>query len=204
MPLVSFDKKTVIYGAIILTVAAVVFFAVNGSLMGAPLATYSNPAFRVELDYPYDWAANPAGGAFQGIPLYFGGFDGYFGIDAIAGEASISLDDVASALVLENINKPYGSDPKINSVSVQGMEAMTVFPSDDQLSEARNEAIIIIRYPEPIIIGDASYPFFMLYADKHHLEGIVDTLRFISAEEIDGKNEIDAENQNPSQAEKLF
>lgn len=175
------DKKIIFSAAAILAVAGVVFFASKYFLWGEDkLIAYSNLPFHVALEYPDSWGVNPEGGAFQGVPLYFGGYDGYFGIDAIAGDEGVSIDDTIDVLVKGNSNFPYGSNPVVSEGTIDGTEARFVFPSEDQPEEAKEEAVVVVRYPAPITIGDASYTFFMLYGDKHHLKSISETVTFIN------------------------
>lgn len=178
------DKKklAILFTVGVLAVVAL-FFYLNASpildqRVELPTLTYSNPAFRVSLRYPAHWSSDPEFGSFQGSPLYFSGYDGYFGIDAVGAGANISIDDAVDGLAIENPKEPYGSEPSISSTTVDGLDARLILPSPDQPVEAKNEAALLVQYPEPVQIGDNAFLFFMLYGEASYIEKIGETLQF--------------------------
>ncbi len=134
--------------------------------------TYSNPAFNVTLEYPANW---------QHMPEYgerYGGADGFFEVSpAFSPELTV---DEACELQANHKLKPYGSQPQVERLQVQGQEACLIWPSDDQVKDMEGQAALIVRYPEPVqIMGDV-YGYFILWADKNHIREIGKKLRFVA------------------------
>ena len=131
-------------------------------------STYSNPSFAVSLQYPAHW--QPAD------DRNYVGEDGFFSIGAI-GNPEASVDDVA-ADEAGHVLQPYGSRPIIENLQIQGQPARLILPSAD--AGMGDQAALIVRYPEPVELGDTCQ-FFLLYADQGHIRTIAQTLRFAVA-----------------------
>ncbi len=133
--------------------------------------TYYNKTYKISLKYPAEWKLNPK---------YFNkyeGKDGFFQISASSGK-DLSIDEIVK-FETNHLLKPYGSEPKIKNLKIQGFEARLIIPSNDQLGELNNQAALIATYPKPIIINDTTYYYFVLWADKNHIEEISKTIEFI-------------------------
>lgn len=150
--------------------------AVIGSLQWSPSAqaalpwtTYSNTQYRVSFVYPANWQ--------KVTDERYEGKDGFFQISAIAG--SQNINDICRAEALHPL-KPYGTSPRIMRTTQQGQEACFIYPSADQPPEMRDQAAFIVKYPQPVMIGDNRYNYFILWADKAHIYAIARSLTFIS------------------------
>ncbi|UCC62503.1 MAG: hypothetical protein JSV36_17330 [Anaerolineae bacterium] len=136
--------------------------------------TYSNPFFAVSLEYPDSWQPVPG----YGLPEYgetkFAGDDGFFSISA---ERGPGIDAIAAAVAGHKL-RPYGSEPIIESLQIQGQEARLILPSADQHPDMNGQTELIVHYPQPVNIGRHTYPFFTLAADQGHIRAIAQTLRF--------------------------
>lgn len=175
------NKKFLAIGiaVIALGTAAVLYFEKPwDGFRDLPLASYSHPAFGVSFKYPADWIVDAEGGAYQDIPLRHEGTLGYVGIDAIALEKGLTFENLLDQLVTKNTLVPYGTRPIVKSTEIDGLEAMVILPSDDQPSQANNEAIFLARYPVERKIGDNLFGLFILYAHKDFLEDILRTMHF--------------------------
>ena len=135
--------------------------------------TYSNPYFGITLKYPANWQPVPGYGDPETGEKY-AGTDGFFMINAMDGA---SIDSVAAAEA-NHVLQPYGSQPTIESLQIQGQEARLILPSADQPAGMDGQAALIVRYPQPVEIAGHLYPFFVLYADQDHIRAIAETLRF--------------------------
>ncbi len=168
--------------AIAIAVAVFLYFSRNAAPKTENSSTqrqlYSNPYFRISLEYPAGWLPDVAGQAYKKIPLRFKGLNGYFGIDAIGAGKTVSIDDAVKTLAIDNPRKPYGQKPDIKNIFVDGNEARIIMPSADQAIEANREAVIIVKYPKAVEIGSDQFYFFMLYADSDHIFSLGDTLKF--------------------------
>ena len=85
--------------------------------------------------------------------------------------------DLAAAHEAEHKLQPYGSNPIIETLQIQGQEARLILPSDDQYPGMQNQAALIVRYPfVASLVWSPRY--FVLYADWPHIRTIAETLRF--------------------------
>jgi hypothetical protein len=141
---------------------------------------YVNPDFKVLLRYPSYWEPDITKSGFNGSYLSFKDIDGggFFGIDAVRAEGSISIEQAAQN-VAQGDGKPYGLTPMMSVATIAGMEARIIEPSADQLALHKNEVGVIIRYPKPIEVSGRTYYFVILYGDKEHIESLAGTLQFI-------------------------
>lgn len=133
---------------------------------------YTNKTYHISLKYNKAWKSNPK---------YFEkyeGKDGFFQISASTGE-NLTIDEVAQSEVT-NVLKPYGSNPKITKLNIQGQNARLIKPSKDQSQLFNNQAELIVKYPKKIKVGEDFYTYFILWADKYHIEDISKTLKFIN------------------------
>jgi len=134
--------------------------------------TFSSPAFAVSLQYPADW--QPAGyGSPETGEIRFAGINGFFHINSMDGD---SIDAVAAAEAGHRL-QPYGSQPTIENLQIQGQEARLILPSNDQPAGMQNQAALIVRYPQVLTIV-WSPRYFVLWADAPHIRTIAETLRF--------------------------
>ncbi len=86
--------------------------------------------------------------------------------------------DLATAAEAEHKLQPYGSQPTIETLQIQGQEARLILPSDDQPTGMQHQAALIIRYPQPVNVIGTPCRYFVLWADWPHIRTIAQTLRF--------------------------
>ncbi|MFY9172537.1 MAG: M56 family metallopeptidase, partial [Petrimonas mucosa] len=149
-------------------------------------AVYVSEDYKISLKYPSAWKLN------SDYTERYEGKEGFFQVAAIDGK-NMSIDEVAKNDAFHKL-KPYGSEPKIINRIIDGQEARLILPSADQPEEMHNQAGLIVKYPEAIKIGGSEYHYFMLYADKAHIEQIGNTLTFL-------KKQIGAEKRSDTSTE---
>lgn len=130
--------------------------------------TYSNPVFAVSLEYPADWQPESGYGSPETGEVRFGGVNGFFHISAMDTD---SIDMAASSEAYHKL-QPYGTQPTIESLQVQGQEARLISPSNNYHSA------LIVRYPKPVNVSGTPCRFFILWADQSHIRTIAQTIRF--------------------------
>jgi hypothetical protein len=136
--------------------------------------TYSSLLFAISLEYPADWQPVPGYGSPESGPTKFAGVNGFVTVVGAMGGGGASIDAIA-VQEAGHVLRPYGSQPTIESLQVQGQEARLILPSADI---SVNQAALIVRYPQPVNVGGHTYEFFMLAADAGHIRTIAQTLRF--------------------------
>ena len=134
-----------------------------------PTKTLSEPTHNIELQYPNHWVK------IAGYEYRFGADDGFFQISAIHGR---TLKEVVRQEAFHPL-EPYGSKPIIEKLVIKGQQARLILPSYDQAREMMNQSAFIVTYPKPIQIAGESYEYFILWADKFHINKIVQSLNFL-------------------------
>ncbi len=143
--------------------------------------SYSNSHYSIELKYPPEWQLKEE----VGYAHRYEGKDGFFQISAVSGE-KLSIDKVCENEVHHKL-KPYGSEPKIEKLKVDNQDACLIIPSDDQAKAMKNQSALIVHYPQPIQISGKTYNYFILWADKNHINEIAKTLKFTRDETANWK-----------------
>ncbi|QUW22425.1 LysM peptidoglycan-binding domain-containing protein [Sporosarcina sp. Marseille-Q4063] len=129
---------------------------------------YTNESFGVNFQYPASWK--------KINDERYVGDDGFFQVSAIFG--SENIDDICHDEAFHELN-PYGTTPKIITSENPYIEACTILPSSDQPAEMNKQAAYIVKYPEPIQLDGNTYNYFVLWADKNHIDTISFTLLFL-------------------------
>lgn len=134
---------------------------------------YRSSTYRISLRYPKNWQKATENSSF--------GIDGYEGSNGFFKVSSKEAESLQAACQSEANHRlqPFGSQPQIRQLRIQTQPACLILPSSDQLPDAKGLAALIVRYPQPIRIGNQSYPFFVLWADKAHIQDMGGTLRFL-------------------------
>ncbi|WP_342599170.1 LysM peptidoglycan-binding domain-containing protein [Psychrobacillus sp. FSL H8-0483] len=130
--------------------------------------TFTSLVYNVQLQYPSHWD--------RVTTDRYEGLDGFFQVSAISSDETIN--EVCHNEAFHQLS-PYGSEPRINKAQIQQQEACFIFPSDDQPSEMRGQAALIVRYPNPISIEGSTYNYFILWADQNHINEISSSLVFL-------------------------
>lgn len=134
-----------------------------------PWNFYSNAQYGVTFQYPYRWSKFGA--------ARYEGIDGFFQIAAVS--CNDTIDTVCMNEAFHRL-KPYGSHPTISQVTVDSKDACLILPSTDQPMEMKEQSALIFRYPKPIQISEKTYHYFILWANKKHIEDIIHTLRVLA------------------------
>ena len=96
--------------------------------------------------------------------------------------------------------RPFGENPTIRRLKVQGESACIVFPSKDQVRSAWWDVAVVIRYPHPVEIGGDRYGLLEMYADKDYALDILKTLRFFGPKEGNALVSLSVAPRNANQA----
>jgi TolB protein len=136
--------------------------------------TFSSSVYAISLGYPADWRPIPGYGDPETDEARYGAINGFFQISAMDAD---SIDAAAAAEAHHKL-QPYGSQPKIETLQIQGQEARLILPSNDQPAGMQHQAALIVRYPEPVNLSGTPCRFFVLWADWPHIRTIGQTLQF--------------------------
>jgi hypothetical protein len=142
---------------------------------GGQWTTHLNPYLKVRLDYPAHWQFVPGYGTAESGEK-FAGEDGFFILGAM-GSPGDAIDDVALGEARHHL-QPYGSQATVEALVVDGQEARLILPSADQPAGMDRQALLLVRYPQPVNIMGAPVQFLALYADQDHIRALAQTARF--------------------------
>lgn len=148
--------------------------ALGGDLPPAePTTTYRDEAYRVAFDYPQAWTRSPD------HLLQFDGPGGFVQVDAMA-NGGRGLDDAVAALAQHKL-RPYGSQPLLQEVTVDGASAVLILPSEDQSPPGGDPPHVAVVIPRtgPVTVNGVAYEYTVLYADLAHIDRILASLRLL-------------------------
>jgi len=131
-------------------------------------ATYTDPSFQITLRYPSTWHF------VSGYGVKYAGPDGFFQLSGISGPAA-SIDEIAEGEAYHKLS-PYGSQPTIESLEVDGHPARLILPSSDQPTAMAGQAALIVQLPGPVEVGSDIYNYLVLWADEEHIQEFGETL----------------------------
>lgn len=134
---------------------------------------YRSSTYRISLRYPKNWQKATESSA-SGIDGYEGS-NGFFKVSAMEAQ---SLQAACQSEAKHRL-QPFGSKPQVRQLRVQNQPACLILPSSDQLPDTRGMAALIVRYPQPVRIGNQPFRLFILWADKAHIQDMGGTLRFL-------------------------
>jgi hypothetical protein len=176
----SLDKQVwmVLLGILVLFTAVVMYakyvtLVKREEALTAPVvARYTNYAYGVNLRYPPEW--KPVAG--YGYDRYEGE-GGFFGISA-GGADDITIDQMANNEAKHALH-PYGTEPYIQKIVIDGQDARLVMPSPDQSPSMKGQAMLIVEYPMPYTVGSETYRFFIFWSDRANIQDIASSITFI-------------------------
>lgn len=132
---------------------------------------YTNEMYNVSLKYDPSWIKDSK------YYERYEGNDGFFQVAASTGKGR-SIDEVAYNVAHEKF-LPFGMNPVISVVTIDGRDGRLIMPSNDQNKNFENTAQLIVRYDTPVLIGETNYSYFILYADKFSIRDLINTIVFI-------------------------
>ncbi|WP_318617189.1 LysM peptidoglycan-binding domain-containing protein [Sporosarcina sp. YIM B06819] len=138
------------------------------SIMDLAQQEFTSEVFGVNFQYPASWHRVNV--------VRYEGDDGFFQISALFG--SNNIDEVCHAEAFQQL-KPYGSAPHMIPSQNPYVRTCMILPSADQPADMKGQAAYIAAYPNPITIGGLAYNYFILWADKEHIQDIAATVQFL-------------------------
>ncbi|HHX64847.1 MAG TPA: hypothetical protein GX702_08180 [Chloroflexi bacterium] len=126
--------------------------------------------FGLTVEYPASWRTMP------GYEDRYGAADGFVHFSALDG-AGWSLQEVCEAEAGHQL-QPYGADPEIEYMSIDGQDACLILPSEDQPEDMDDQAGLLVAYPQPVEIRGERYHYLVVWADQTNIRRIADSIRF--------------------------
>ena len=135
------------------------------------LQQFKSDLYGVTFKYPASWTKNLS---------YVERYDGPGGFVEVAEIEAYGrpIDEVAKQETDTPI-KPFGSNPKIIDLELDGRPARIIVPSADQNKVFERELAIIIENKQPIIEGQDFYDYTIIWTNKDNLETILNSFKFV-------------------------
>lgn len=145
------------------------------------LALYTNTVFKVQLTYPASWQPDPNYGSNAGgIPEAYsdprGRAFGYFHVNALCCPSDL---DASAQNEASHKLKPYGDNPIIEALTVDGRDARLIL-ADEATAPEPFMAELVVPYRTPVRINSPNpYTFFIMYAHKDYIRTIAESARLL-------------------------
>lgn len=129
---------------------------------------YMSNMYKIKFKYPQNWHKNN-----NYVERYEGeeGFFEIFDLKPLSGDIDQVVYQEMTAL-----KSIYGKNCEIKRLLVGGQPARIIVPFTDTVQEHYS---IIIKYNEPIKIGNEYYEYIEMHIDPNHVQDITDSLEFI-------------------------
>lgn len=139
------------------------------TILPADWVPHTSTRYGVTLRHPPGWDIDPA------YDERLGGPDGFVQFNAANGPATpMELCEQEAGHVL----MPFGSDPRIEPLSVDGMDGCLIIPGGQGADAMGGQQEAVIRYPQPYPVNGAVYQYLLLYADPTNMLPLLVSLRF--------------------------
>lgn len=132
---------------------------------------FTSPLYNITFKYPADWTKNPN---------YEERYDGPNGFFEVAELESFGrpIDQVVKREIDIPI-KPYGTNPEVKAIELDGEPARIIMPSPDQQKVFEREVAIIIKNKKPVEENSGTYDYTVIWTNKENVQKILDTFKFL-------------------------
>lgn len=141
------------------------------------LVLYSSQVFKLEFRHPADWVPDLNYSNSYRDP---GGREyGFVGVGALNADG-MTLDQAANSEVRTKL-KPYGENPRIVSLTVDGRAARLILPDEAPPASELFVAGLIVPYSLPVLIAPNpnGYEFLLVHSHKDFIQSIADTVKLL-------------------------
>lgn len=139
---------------------------------GIELNDFVSEKYRISFKYPRSWSRNPR------YTDKYEGATGFFEVGDFEGTGD-TIDEAVNAQINEDY-KPYGTNPMVRSVVVDGAQARIIYPSADQSSFFNDrDTAIVVQYPQPLVVDNQTYDYVVIWASRAYVPLIISTFKFV-------------------------
>lgn len=133
--------------------------------------TFKSNSYKISFKYPATWIKNTA------YKERYEGDSGYFELGEIEAPGK-NLDEVVRQEIKSPF-KPYGTNPTVTDVTLDGEPAKLIIPSGDQATCFDKETALIVKNKAPIMVDGEPYDYLMIWADQNHVDEMIASFKFI-------------------------
>lgn len=149
------------------------------NVVDAGLNDYVSDEYGITFKYPASWSKNPR------YEDKYEGRSGFFEVSGFEGNAN-DIDAAVQDQINEP-NMPYGSNPTVRRLVVDGQPAREIISSDDQADIITDRDIaLVVQYKTPVTVDGVQYPYLIIWTDRQNLPLIIRSLKFIQLPKVDG------------------
>ena len=133
---------------------------------------YQNPILRIQFAYPGNWQPK-LDGLIQGYPTQYNGPNGFFVINAIAGQKDLpeTIRDIC-----KKDADIFGSNPTITECINNSRLGYYIYPGPDCPINELHPACFVTQLRNPIYYNGQPCSILMVFSDEQHLNEIISTL----------------------------
>lgn len=133
--------------------------------------SYTNKLYHITFEYPGNWVLN------KNYESRYEGPEGFFEVAEI-NALGRDIDQVAQQEVDTPI-QPYGANPQIKTLTLDGQPARLIIPSSDQNKVFDREVALIIKNKKPVIENGDAYNYTIIWSNAQALEHMIKTFKFL-------------------------
>ena len=142
------------------------------NIISSHLSDYISNEYGVSFKYPSSWHKNPR---------YENKYEGTSGFFEVSGfEGNINNIDAAVEEQIREPYMPYGSNPTVKKLVIDGQPAREIIPSPDQGKIITDKDVaLVVQYKKPITVDGVEFPYLIIWTTKENLPLIKRTLKLL-------------------------
>lgn len=142
------------------------------TIPGILVNNFVSEKYKVSFDYPKTWMKNPR------YEDKYEGTTGFFEVSDFSGMGE-NIDEAVQAQIHEPY-QPYGSNPTVTSMEIDGQPARVIYPSLDQNKFVSDRDIaLVVQYPTPVELDGETYKYVVIWATPEYMPLIINSFKFV-------------------------
>ncbi len=143
----------------------------------ARLDDFISDDYGITFKYPASWNKNPR------YDNKYEGASGFFEVAGFEGNGN-NIDSAVQEQINESY-KPYGTNPMVRKLTIDGQPAREIIPSEDQGELITDrDAALVVQYKKPMIINGVPYQYVIIWTNRENLPLVIRTFKFIQHETL--------------------
>jgi hypothetical protein len=136
------------------------------------VSLYQNPILRVQFEYPSDWTPQSSG-HIQGYPTQYKGRDGFFVVNAIPVQNSLS--ETVQRFLADN-QLLFGKNPTKEERIIHSRVGYFIYPQEDMTIGEDHPICYITELSTPAYYNGQTCSILTVFSTEDHIHELINTL----------------------------